>query len=73
MTTTSYFPTLDSLQVSPEVIYALLEHGVEAERAKYLAERIIESPDAYDSYLNIMQGERVLCFMRRGIGRVPEQ
>lgn len=67
MTTASYFPVLDSLQISPQVIYDLLEHGIEAERVKFFAEKIIDAPDFYCSYLRILQGERLLCFMRRGI------
>lgn len=64
---TSHFPILEALQVSPVIIYNLLDHGVEAERVKYETFKIIDSPEVLKIYRNILQGERVLCFMQRGI------
>lgn len=67
MTTTSYFPVLESMQISPKLVYEFLETGIEAERAKYNAQRLLNDPEALTSFHNILQGERLLCFMRRGI------
>jgi len=67
---TNYFDALQSLQVSPKLLYEFIETGVEVERLKFQAQRIINTPDAYDSFERIQQGERLLCFMRRSIGRI---
>lgn len=56
-----------SLNICPEVVYEFLEHGIEAERCKFLAERVLNSTEAYYTYDKILQAERLLCFMRRAI------
>jgi len=67
MTTTSYFQVFELLQVSPVIIYDFISHGIEAERARYQALEILNNRATLESYRKILQGERVLAFMRRGI------
>lgn len=67
MTVTSYLNVLESLQISPKVAYEFLVTGIETERLKFQALNILKSPEAFESYHKILQGERLLCFIRRGI------
>lgn len=67
MNVSTCFPVLASLNICPLLVYSWLEFAIEAERAKLEAQRILKSPEACDSYENVLQGERLLCFMRRGI------
>jgi hypothetical protein len=65
MATQSRFPILEALQISPKNIYELLSTGVECERAKLLALQALgDERESLRSSTKILQGERVLCFMR---------
>jgi hypothetical protein len=65
MTTTTSFPVLLTLQVSPQTIYDFIEVGIEVERLKMQAMQCLEDDGKYfRSSTRILQGERVLSFMR---------
>lgn len=59
------FPVLLTLQVSAQTIYELIQTGIECERIKMQSMQCLEN-DAqyYRSSSKILQGDRVLSFMR---------
>lgn len=65
MTTTTAFPVLLTLQVTPQTLYDLLQQGIECERIKMQAMQATQNDAQYfKSTAKILQGERVLTFMR---------
>jgi hypothetical protein len=66
MTTTTAFPVLLTLQVSPQTIYDFIEVGIEVERLKMQAMQCLEDDGKYYRISSrILQAERVLTFMRK--------
>lgn len=68
MMTLSSFPILSSINVSPQVCYEFICDGVEAERIKYHTHQVLgDESAAMNSYKKLLQGERLLSFMRTRI------
>lgn len=70
---TNAFPILDELKVSHDVAYEIWCDGVEMQRAKFESLlKLNNSYEAVETYLKVLQGDRVSCFMRRHIHATQE-
>jgi hypothetical protein len=66
MTTTTAFPVLLTLQVSPQTIYDFIQAGIEFERLKMQTMECLKNDlEYYRISSRILQAERVLTFMRK--------
>lgn len=65
MITTYQFPILKSLNVTPQVTFEIITEGVSTMRVMYSVHRSMgNDKQAMDLYDKILQGERLLNFIR---------
>lgn len=65
MITTTAFPVLLTLNVSPQTVYDFIEIGIQCEYVKLQAMQCLcNEADYYRTSSRILQAERVLTFMR---------
>lgn len=65
MLTTTAFPVLLTLQVSPQTVYDFIKIGIECETIKMQAMQcLLNDAQYYHISSRILQAERILTFMR---------